>query len=229
MREDEPMTVTSVSPEPGLNAAPWMVGCLRADRLTLPHPMSARDIAADARFADMFFERIGIGEGAMVLFTSGSSEYAQFWPYEQALEARNACVAVAENLLFDAGRSEMFMRRLPIELAFGIGDQILDGMAAMNLDIAKAFASTPLICARDGAADRLRDLGFSPWRMVSFGPAFGYVSPDGTSVHDDDEWLLEAPAGEILISAKNARAHSLVRYPTGVRGSVARSGGFALD
>ena len=223
------MTDMTATLDPGTSQAKlWMVGCIRAERLTLPHPMNARDIAADAAFADRLFARLGIGAGATILFTSGSSEYAQFWPYEQALEARDACVAVAENLLFDASRSEMFMRRLPIDLAFGIGDAILDGMQAMNIDIAKAFAATPLICARDGAADRLRALGFAPWRMVGFGPAFGYVAPDGTTLYDTDEWLLEARAGEILISARHARAHPLVRFPTGVRGAVGSSGAFSL-
>ena len=218
-------TVTQVSPPP---SAPWMVGCLRTADGPLPHPMSARDIAADIRFATSIFGKMGIGAGATVLFTCGSSEYAQFWPYEQALETLGACVAVAENLPFDAGRSEMFIRRLKIDLAFGIGREIVDGMAMMGLDTAAAFKPAALICARDSAAATLVELGFAPWRMVDFGPAFAFVAPDGTTYYDRDEWLLEAPDGDLLISARQARGNPLVRFATGIAGSIDDAGALRL-
>jgi hypothetical protein len=211
-----------------LPSTPWMVGCIRTAGLALPHPMSKRDIAADVLFATTVFDAMGIGAGSTVLFTSGSSEYAQFWPYEQALETLGACVAIGENLPFDAGRSEMFMRRLDIDLAFGTGSEVVDGMAMMGLDAAKAFAPAKLICARDSAVGKLRELGFAPWRMVAFGPAFAFVAPDGTTLYDRDEWLLEAPAGELLISARKARANPLVRFPTGIKGTVDEQGQLQL-
>lgn len=211
-----------------LPSQPWMVGCLRTGGLALPHPMTARDIAADVRFATTIFDAMGIGAGSTVLFACGSSEYAQFWPYEQALETLGACVAVAENLPFDAGRSEMFMRRLSIDLAFGVGLEIVDGMKMMGLDAAAAFQPAKLICARDAAAGRLAELGFTPWRMIAFGPAFAFVAPDGTTWYDRDEWLLEAPAGELLISARQARGNPLVRFPTGVRGTIDAAGTLQL-
>jgi hypothetical protein len=197
-----------------------MVGCLRTVHAVIAFPVSRRDLEADTRFASTVMDQLGVGKNTLVLLTSGSSEYSHFWPYELAMEQREACVAVADNFIFDAGRSEMFMRRLPIAVAFGITDTVLDGMAAMKLDIAKAFASVGTICARDGAADRLNALGFSPWRMVSFGPTFGYVSPQGESFYDQNEWLVEAADGELLITAINARAVPLVRLRTGVRGSL---------
>jgi hypothetical protein len=205
-----------------------MVGCLRTIHAVMAFPVSQRDLEADTSFALTVMDRLGVHKSTMVLLTSGSSEYSHFWPYELAIERREACVAVADNFIFDAGRSEMFMRRLPIDLAFGISGQILDGMAGMKLDVAKAFVGVATICARDGAADRLKALGFSPWRMVSFGPTFGYVSPDGETFYDKNEWLLEAADGELLVTAINARAAPIVRLPTGVRGSVNSDHLFAL-
>ncbi len=216
------------APVAQLPSPPWMVGCLRIAGLALPHPMSARDIAADVRFATRLFGEMGIGAGSTVLFVSASSEYAQFWPYEQALENLGACVAVADNSPFDAGRSEMFMRRLDIDLAFGIGLNVVDGMKMMGLDAATAFKPAKLICVRAEAGDQLASLGFSPWRMVAFGPAFAFVAPDGTTYYDREEWLLEAPAGELLISAKQARGNPLVRFPTGVKGSIDEAGTLRL-
>jgi hypothetical protein len=221
--------MTTMTQESTFDRAPWMIGCIRTGSLTFPHPLTARDIAADAKFAKTMFGKIGIAAGATVLFTSASSEYGQFWPYEQALETLGACVAVAENLNFDAGRSEMFMRRLDVELAFGVGSAILDGMQMMGLDAATAFARAGKICARAEAAGRFEEMGFKPWRLVNFGPAFGFVSPTGESFYDRDEWLIEAPVGEVLISARVARGNPLIRFPTGVSATIDGDGGFRLD
>jgi hypothetical protein len=205
-----------------------MYGCIRTSHGVTSYPVSFRDVHADSLFGMTIFQKMGVEPGSIVLFTSGSSEYAQFWSYEISVANLEGCVAVAENFIFDAGRSEMFMRRLPIKVAFGITDAILDGMAALNLDLVKAFQPAGSICARDGAADRLKELGFAPWRMVSFGPAFGFVSPDGETFHDQDQWLIEEAGGELLITSRQARALPLVRLPTGVGGSVDASGRFSL-
>ena len=206
----------------------WMVGCLRVAGLNLAHPVSERDMAADVKFARALFEKFEIGPGFTVLMTSGSSEYAQFWPYEAALESLGACVALADNHVFDAGRSEMFARRLKVGAAFGVGEQVLLGMNQMGFDIAKVFSAVPLIFARDGTADRLRALGLSPWKMVTLGPTFAYVAPDGAAIHDENEWLLESVDEHILITSRNARAHSFVRLPTGVKGHVDVAGHLQL-
>ncbi|MDR7157091.1 hypothetical protein J2W40_003939 [Sphingobium xenophagum] len=206
-----------------------MIGCIRTVHGTRSYPVSFRDVHADSRFGMTVFERMGVGAGSTVLVTSGSSEYAHFWPYQIAVAELEGCVAIAENFIFDASRSEMFMRRLPIKVAFGISDAILNGLDSMNLDVVKAFTPTDAICARDGAADRLTALGFKPWRMVSFGPAYGFVSPKGETFYDDREWLLEEADGELLISARTARALPLVRMPTGVRGTVNEEHQFTLS
>lgn len=205
-----------------------MHGCIRTSHAVISYPVSFRDVHADSLFGMHIFQKMGVEPGSMVMFTSGSSEYAQFWPYEISVANLEGCVAIAENFVFDAGRSEMFMRRLPIKVAFGITDAILDGMAALKLDAVKAFQPAGLICARDGAADRLKELGFAPWRMVSFGPAFGFVTPDGETFYDQDQWLIEEVGGELVITARRARALPLVRLPTGVRGSVDADGRFSL-
>lgn len=205
-----------------------IIGCIRTAHTVMAYPVSFRDVHADAAFGSVMLQRMGAGQGSVVMVTSGSSEYAHFWPYQVAVAQLEGCVAVAENFIFDAGRSEMFMRRLPVKVAFGITESILDGMAALKLDVATAFAPAGVICARDGAATRLQGLGFSPWRMVTMGPAFGFVSPEGETFYDTDEWLIEEAGGELLITARNARALPLVRLPTGVRGAVDADHRFTL-
>ena len=205
-----------------------MVGCIRTPHAVISYPVSFRDVHADAAFGARMFTKMGVEAGSVVMFTSGSSEYAHFWPYEIAVSDLEACVAIAENFIFDAGRSEMFMRRLPVKVAFGITEAILDGMDALKLDTVKAFTPAGLICARDKAADRLKALGFSPWRMVTFGPTFGFVSPEGETFYDTDQWLIEEVNGELLITARTARALPVVRLRTGVAGSVDENHRFTL-
>ena len=205
-----------------------MHGCIRTSHTVMSYPVSFRDVHADSLFGERMFRKMGVEPGSIIMFTSGSSEYAHFWPYEISVSNLDSCVAIAENFIFDAGRSEMFMRRLPIKVAFGITDAILDGMAALKLEAATAFAPAGVICARDGAADRLKELGFAPWRMVNLGPTFGFVSPQGETIYDTDEWLIEEAAGELLITARSVRALPLVRFRTGVMGSVSSEGTFSL-
>lgn len=221
------MATRPISGIPG-NTETMIIGCLRTPHMVTEYPVSYRDVDADTKYGAAMFQRMGVDTGSVVMFTSGSSEYAHFWPYQLAVETLNGCVAIGENFIFDAGRAEMFMRRLPVKVAFGITEAILDGMIAMNFDIATAFAPAQVICARDGAADRLAALGFSPWRMVSFGVAFGFVSPQGETFYDRDEWLIEEARGELLITAIKARAKPVVRLPTGVAGSVDADARFSL-
>jgi len=205
-----------------------LIGCIRTPHTVRTYPVSFRDVHADAQFGMRMLERMGVTAASMVVVTSGSSELAHFWPYQVAVAQLQGCVAIAENFIFDAARPEMFMRRLPIKLAFGITDAILDGMALLNLDIAKAFAPAGGICARDGAANRLKEFGFSPWQMVAMGPIFAFVSPEGETFYDTDEWLLEEGKGELLVTARNARSLPLVRFRTGVAGSIDGDGKLAL-
>ena len=216
------------TPPPADPHIPWMIGCLRNANGNTPHPLSAGNIASDAAFAKKMFHLWGIGAGSTVLLTSGSSELAQFWPYEVALVDMETCLAVAENLPFDAGRSEMFLRRLRVDLALAVGVPVLDGLVAMGFDIAQVYRQAKLIVARADAHERLRQAGLSPWRLVEFGPAFGFVAPDGETFHDNTEWTLDAPNGEILISSRQSRAHRLTAWPTGVYGRVDASGAFHL-
>ena len=177
-------------------------------------------MAADSRFARRLFTVAGIGAGDLVVLTAGASEYAQVWPYEAALESLGACIAIAENLRFDAGRTEMFLRRFSMRAAFGIGPAVLDGLHDMGKPLDKVFGNTPVIFARDLAVNRLRAVGLKPWRVETLGPAFAFEDPDGETYYDRDEWLIESDNGELVITALNDRANPLVRLRTGVGGAI---------
>ena len=201
-----------------------VVACFPAKGMRLAYPLSHRDVEADTRWARRFLTSVGVVAGDTVAVSAACSELGHFWPYECAIEALEACVAMAENVSFDARRTEMFLRRFEVRAAFGISDEILKGLEMAELPLHKTFASTPLIFARDGAAERLKKAGLDPWRMVTLGPLFAFVSPQGEVHYDEDEWLLESFGGEVHVSARKPRAKPLFRMPVGVAGQAPADG-----
>lgn len=201
-----------------------VVGCFYARGMRVAYPLSHRDIEADTRWACRFLSSVGVVAGDTVVVSATGAEMGHFWPYECAVEKLDACVAMAENVNFDARRTEMFLRRFAVRAALGVSDEILNGLEMAGLPLHQTFASTPLVFARDGAADRLKQAGLSPWRMVSLGPLFAFVSPQGEVHHDQDEWLLESIDGEVHVSARHPRAKPMFRLPVGVKGQAPADG-----
>jgi hypothetical protein len=201
-----------------------LVSCFAARGIRLPYPVSYRDLEADTRWGCRFFSSVGVGAGDTVAVSVACSELGHFWPYECAIERLDACVAMAENIGFDARRTEMFLRRFQARAAFGVGEHVLNGLEMAGLPLHKSFASTPLLFARDGAADRLKQAGLDPWRMVTLGPLFAFVSPQGKVHYDQDEWLLESIDGEVHVTARKPRAQPLFRLPIGIKGQAPTDG-----
>ena len=197
-----------------------LVACLQAKGLKLAYPLSRRDVEADTRWARHFLASAGVVAGDTVAVSTACSELGHFWPYECAVEALDACVAMAENVSFDARRTEMFLRRFDVRAAFGVSEEILGGLETAGLPLLETFARTPLVFARDAAAERLKKAGLDPWRMVTLGPLFAFVSPQGDVHYDQDEWLLESIAGEVVVTARNSRARPFFRLPVGVAGQA---------
>lgn len=201
-----------------------MVACFPTKGLRLAYPLSHRDIEADTKWARRFLASVGVVAGDTVAVSTACSELGHFWPYECAIAALDACVAMAENVSFDARRTEMFLRRFEVRAAFGVSEEILNGLEMADLPLHKTFASTPLVFARDAAAARLREAGIDPWRMVTLGPLFAFVSPQGEVHYDADEWLLESIGGEVHVSARQPRAQPMFRLPVGVAGQAPADG-----
>lgn len=201
-----------------------LVSCFAARGLRMAYPMSHRDIEADTRWGERFLASVGVVAGDTVAVSVACSELGHFWPYESAVERLNACVAMAENISFDARRTEMFLRRFQVRAALGVSEEVLNGLDMAGLSLHKTFASTPLVFARDGAADRLQQAGLAPWRMVTLGPLFAFVSPQGKVHYDQDEWLLESIGGEVHVTARQSRALPLFRLPIGIKAEAPANG-----
>ncbi|WP_175907656.1 MULTISPECIES: hypothetical protein [Burkholderia] len=200
------------------------VACFPARGMRMAYPLSHRDVEADTRWASQFLSFVGVVPGDTVAVSVACSELGHFWPYECAIEQLDACVAMAENVNFDARRTEMFLRRFQVRAAFGVSDEILNGLDMAGLPLKETFVSTPLVFARDSAADRLKQAGLDPWRMVTLGPLFAFVSPQGKVHYDRDEWLLECIEGEVHVTARHPRAKPLFRLPVGVKAQAPADG-----
>jgi hypothetical protein len=98
---------------------------------------------------------------------------------------------------------------------------VLDGLDDLGHDYATIFGSVPILAARAGAYERLRNAGLDPRWWLHVGPTIAVECDDRSGAHvDGDEWSVEADAGEILISARRSRAATIEGLRTQVHGDV---------
>ncbi|HKY92870.1 MAG TPA: hypothetical protein VJM11_17595, partial [Nevskiaceae bacterium] len=199
----------------------WGIGAVRGPGLTLPYPVSYRDLHHDTTVAAELLGRMGLSRGGLLLMIAGGAEWAQTAAYERACTRLGAVWAPAMPLPHDAYRVEMFLRRFAFQAVFGITPWILDGLEAEQHDLAKVFGGVPTLIARPGAWERLRAAGLSPWRLHALGPLLAFEPPgESALLYDASDWAVEAQGGQLVVTSRASRACAVVRLPTGVKGSV---------
>jgi hypothetical protein len=201
------------------------IGRIALPGRTLPYPMSRRDIESDTEWALGLLRSMAIHDRQLVLFVSGGAETVQMWPYQNAAMRLGAPQAFAENSPYDAYRVEMFLRRFPLQLAFGVTRAVLQGLSDAGHEPGAVFARAGHVVAHADAWRELRDAGVPAWRLISLGPTYAIEPPEGGGAsYDRREWLAEESNGEILLSSLAPRACPLAALQTGVKGTVARHG-----
>jgi hypothetical protein len=200
----------------------WGIGQFRSAGESVPLPVSYDDVAQDTDSARKTLASLGVGRGHHVLFTSLLSESATFWPFQQAVLSVGGIVSCAEATPFDAFRTEMFARRLPLETVLGLNADVLDGLAALGRASEQVFARVPIIVARSLAYERLRDAGLRPYLWLPLGPAVAVECRVRAGAHvDSGVWQAESAGGEIVLSSRVPRAFTVDGLRTGVRAEVA--------
>lgn len=199
----------------------WGIGSYRAGAHVLPYPVSYRDLEHDTTVAVDTLGRLGLKRGGLMLLIAGGGEWAQTAAYERAATRIGAVWAPAMPLPHDAYRVEMFLRRFRFDVVFGITPWILDGLEAERHELSKVFGPAGTLVARPGAWERLRAVGLKPWRLHALGPLPAFEAPDATGAFfDAGDWSVESANGQLLVTSRAARACSVVRLATGVKGTV---------
>jgi hypothetical protein len=215
------MTETVYDPQPD---DILMYGWYQQGTAMVPYPLSHRDFTADLIWAESFVRGLGLGSGSRALVISANSEANQDWAFMRGIAATGAVQTLADPSVFDARRTEMFLRRLPPQALFGLSGGVMDGMESEGHDVAAIMAKVPLVFARPEAAQRLRQAGLEVRTRYKLGPALAFSNADGSLEYNRSEWKIEERGGTLHLTAIHSRAEPLVRFDTGVAGHVETQG-----
>jgi hypothetical protein len=146
------------------------------------------------------------------------AESPWFDPFETAATELGAPYSTGEVFEFEAFRTGMYARRLPITMIFGINRTVAEGLGD---ELAEVVARVPVIVARPDAVGLLTAAGAQPFVVTRLGPAIAVECTHRAGAHvDGAEWALTERGGELFISTAGPRAYQVNEAATGLHGTV---------
>ncbi len=146
------------------------------------------------------------------------AESPWFDPFETAARELGAPYSIGESYAFEAFRTGMYARRLPVTMIFGIDRTVAEGLGD---ELAEVVARVPVIVARPDAAGLLAEAGGAPFIVTRVGPAVAVECPHRSGAHlNSAEWTLAERGGELFLTTAGPRAHQVSRPPVGLRGTL---------
>jgi hypothetical protein len=201
-------------PQPRL----WGVGRYEAAGQPAYFEISWADWRRDTAWARTILADHGVGAGTGLIVVSGMPEAPWFDPFETAACELGAPFSVGEIWSFEAFRTAMYARRLPITMIFGMDRTVAGGLGG---DLAGVLAQVPAIGARPDAAGLLTGAGARPFVVARLGPALAVECPHRAGAHiNGAEWTLAERGGELFLSTAGPRAHQVSGAALGVRGTL---------
>jgi hypothetical protein len=196
----------------------WAIGRYDVAGQPVYFEISWDDWRRDAAWARAMLADHEVGAGDGLVIVCGMSESPWFDPFETAARELGAPSSIGEIHGFEAFRTGMYARRLPIRMIFGINRTVAEGLGD---DLAEVVARVPVIVARPDAAGLLAEAGARPFILTRLGPAIAVECPQRSGAHiNNAEWSLAERGGELYISTAGPRAHQVTQAPTGLTGSI---------
>jgi len=161
----------------------------------------------------------GDGEvGGGLIIVGSMAESPWFDPFEAAARELGAPYSIGETYAFEAFRTGMYARRLPVTMIFGIDRTVAEGLGD---ELAEVVARVPVIVARPDAAGLLAEAGAAPYLVARVGPAIAVECPYRSGAHlNSAEWTLTERGGELFLSTAGPRADQVSQVPVGLRGTL---------
>ena len=176
------------------------------------------DWQRDTAWARAMLADHGVGPDGGMVIVGGMPESPWFDPFEAAARELGAPYSIGETYAFEAFRTGMYARRLPITVIFGIDRTVAEGLGD---ELAEVVARVPVIVARPDAAGLLAEAGAAPFIVTKVGPAVAVECPGRSGAHlNGVEWTLAEHGGELFLSTAGPRAHQVSRVPVGLRGTL---------
>ena len=196
----------------------WGVGSYDVAGERVYFEISWDDQRRDTAWARAMLAGLGVNGDSGLVIVCGMAESPWFDPFETAARELGAPYSTGEIASFEAFRTGMYARRLPITMIFGINETVAEGLGD---ELAEVVAKVPVIVGRPDAAGVLAEAGARPFILTRVGPAIAVECPQRSGAHiNDAEWTLTERGGELFISTAGPRAHQVTQAATGLAGSV---------
>lgn len=177
------------------------------------------DWRRDTAWARDMLASHGISRDSGLVIVGGMAESPWFDPFETAARELGVPYSIGDVYPFEAFRTSLYARRLPITMIFGIDQTVAE---ALGTELAGIVARIPVIGARPDAAALLAGAGAQPFTVTRVGPAIAVECPHRAGAHlNGAEWTLTEHGSELLISTEGPRAHQVSHAPVGLRGVLA--------
>src|SRR5271169_3100396 len=201
-------------PRPG----PWGIGRYDVGGQPVFFEVGWDDWQRDVAWARAMLADHGVGPGRGLIVVSGMPESPWFDPFETAARELGAPYSIGEIYAFEAFRTGMYARRLPITMIFGLDRIVAEGLGD---ELAEVVARVPVIVARPDAVGLLAAAGAQPFIVTRVGPALAVECPYRSGAHiNGAEWVLGERGGELFISTVGPRAHRVSEAALGLRGML---------
>jgi hypothetical protein len=201
-------------PRPG----PWGIGRYDAAGPPVYFEVSWDDWRRDVAWARALLAAFGIGPDSGLVIVGGMPESPWFDPFETAARELGAPYSIGEIYAFEAFRTGMYARRLPITMIFGLDRTVAEGLGD---ELAEVVARVPVIVARPDAAGPVAAAGAQPFIVTRVGPALAVECPCRSGAHlNGAEWTVAERGGELFLSTAGPRAHQVSEAAVGLRGTL---------
>ncbi len=201
-------------PRPG----PWGIGRYDVAGQPVFFEVGWDDWQRDVAWARAMLADHGVGPGGGLIVVSGMPESPWFDPFETAARELGAPYSIGEIYAFEAFRTGMYARRLPITMIFGLDRTVAEGLGD---ELAEVIARVPVIVARPDAAGLLAAAGAQPFVVTRVGPALAVECPHRSGAHlNGAEGTQAERGGELFISTVGPRAHRVSETALGLRGTL---------
>ena len=215
--------MTSASSTAAAAAVPparlWGIGRYDLGDSSVYFEISWDDWRRDTAWARGMLASHGVRQGSGLVIVGGMPESPWFDPFETAARELGAPYSTGDVYPFEAFRTSLYARRLPITMIFGIDRTVAE---ALGDQLADVVARTPVVVARPDAVALLSGAGAQPFTVARVGPAIAVECPHRTGAHlNGAEWTLAERGGELFISTAGPRAHQISDAPLGLHGVLA--------
>ena len=216
MTQESTIAAADTLPRPPI----WGIARYYVEGNPVDFPVGWQELERATEWATQMLAHYELGRGSNVLLVSAGYEAPWTTALMDAARRLGATFSCSEVWGWDARRTEMFSRRLPLSMVVGLTAEVVAGLEDFG-GPAQVLGPVPHLLARPDAVTPLRQAGLDPGQFVILGPAIGLECRERSGAHVDvREWSVRSVDGQLRLSSVAPRAKQVTDAPLGVAGTV---------